>query len=293
VSLPFYRDRVGMKVVADQYLDHRAIRQLWDLPEETSARAVFLKNAYQSVMLELVEFQPNSGKAIRQNANLRDFGLYDLALLVRDIAKINKDLIGSGFVFAGPPIVYPPGLFPFDVKESILKGPDETPVTHMEMMTPSDPEFEGDYGRIVGSTQIVDDTDEAIRFYRDLMGLTLRGDVKMPPGLLDGLCSLPEGTEARMAFLNRDGSDAPAVGTLEFSAKGNYLAPLTNPPNLGPFTISFETDDLAGLTARFEKQNINILAGPVEMELVPYGQIRLIDVEGPGKARIEFFERGP
>ena len=194
VSLCFYRDRIGMQVVADQTLDSRAIRQLWGLSEETSARAVFLRNAYQSVMLELVQFRPNSGKAVRHNANLRDLGLYDLAFMVRDTGKIQKDLTGSGLEFAGPPVVYPPGLFPFDVRESILKGPDGTPITHMEMMSPSDPEFEGDYGRIIGSTQIVDNTDEAIRFYRDLLGLTLRGDVNIPSGLLDGLCSLPEGT---------------------------------------------------------------------------------------------------
>jgi catechol 2,3-dioxygenase-like lactoylglutathione lyase family enzyme len=211
--------------------------------------------------------------------------------MVRDTGKIHKDLAGSGFEFAGPPVVYPPGLFPFDVKESILKGPDGTPITHMEMMTPSELEFEGDYGRIIGSTQIVDDMEEAISFYRDFLGLTLRGDVTMPPGLLDGLCTLPEGTEARMAFLNHDGSDAPAVGLLEFSTKGTYCTPLDNPPHLGPFTISFETDDLGGLMARFKKQNTTILSGPVEMELLPYGQIRLLAVEGPAKIRIELFER--
>jgi catechol 2,3-dioxygenase-like lactoylglutathione lyase family enzyme len=242
-------------------------------------------------MLELVEFQPNAGKAARQNANLRDFGLYDLAFMVRDTGRIQKDLAGSGFEFAGPPIVYPPGLFPFDVKESILKGPDGTPITHMEMMPPSAPEFEGDYGRIIGSTQVVDNTDQAIEFYRDLLGLTLRGDVNIPSGLLDGLCSLPEGTEARMAFVNRDGSDAPAVGTLEFSAKGDYLNPLTDPPKLGPFMISFETGDLAGLMKKCEKQDITVLGGPVEVELLPYGRIRLIDVEGPSRVRLEFFER--
>jgi hypothetical protein len=43
--------------------------------------------------------------------------------------------------------------------------------------------------------------------------------------------------------------------------------------------------------ARFEKQDTTILAGPVELEFLPYGQIRLLAVEGPARVRLEFFER--
>jgi len=40
--------------VVDQDLDFAKINQLWDLPEGTRARAVFLKNEEQSTLLELI-----------------------------------------------------------------------------------------------------------------------------------------------------------------------------------------------------------------------------------------------
>ena len=41
-SLSFYRDFLGMTVVAEQVLDADASQLLWRLPEGTEARAVFL-----------------------------------------------------------------------------------------------------------------------------------------------------------------------------------------------------------------------------------------------------------
>jgi catechol 2,3-dioxygenase-like lactoylglutathione lyase family enzyme len=43
-SLAFYRDWIGMEVIAEHTLDPAEIRQLWNLPEGTEALAAFLKN---------------------------------------------------------------------------------------------------------------------------------------------------------------------------------------------------------------------------------------------------------
>lgn len=289
-SLAFYRDWVGLKVVAEQNLEHELIQQLWNLPGGTEARAVFLKNEEQKLMLELIEFQPNTGRAIRKGASLKDYGIYDITFMVKDSDKIYKGLTEKGFAFAEPPILYPPGLFPFDVKESILKGPDETPITHMEVISSPKPELTSNYGKIMGSTQIVEDTDEAIRFYKDILGLVHRGDVKLPRGILDDTFSLPKSTDAKMAFFNKEGSDAPILTTLELSIKGTSLASLAKPPNVGLFMIILETDNLSSLMERMKKENITILSGPVELELLPYGKIRLIRIEGPSRINLEIFE---
>ena len=46
-SLRLYRDWAGMKVVADETLESAELQQLWKLPPETKARAVFLKSELQ------------------------------------------------------------------------------------------------------------------------------------------------------------------------------------------------------------------------------------------------------
>ena len=298
-SLAFYRDWVGMKIVADQPLDPFKIQQLWNLSKETKARAVFLRKGEQPTMLELIEFKPHSGKTIKADTQIWDYGIDDICFMVKDIENTYNGLMKKGFRFVSPPVFYSPGFVPFDVKETILIGPNEMRIAHVEVVSDLEPEAQGDlkipvikedYGLIVDSAQIVEDMDEVIRFYRDILGLTLVGDHKMPRGSLDEILPLPPGIDVRIALFNKEGSPPPVVEFLEFSRKGKSLASIAKPPNLGIFMISFETDDLSGLMKRFNEEGIPVIAGPVEMEIAPHGKIKSIIVEGPSKVTIEFFQ---
>ena len=115
-SLAFYRDWVGMEVVADQRLEPDKIQRFWNLSKETEAEVVILKNEEQSTLLELIGFKPRSGIAIREGAQPWDYGIYDIAFLVRDLDKTYNDLIKKGFTLCSPPIAYSPDWVPFDVK---------------------------------------------------------------------------------------------------------------------------------------------------------------------------------
>jgi len=299
-SLAFYRDEVGMQVVADQNLDPAKIQQLWNLSKGTKARAVFLKNEEQSTLLELIEFKPHSGRAIREGAQIRDYGIYDIALLVKDLDKTHRDLIGKGFKFISPPIRWVPraSFVPFDSSEAILNGPNDMPIALMELWGEGHPEVKkGNYGMIVDSAQMVEDIEEVIRFYRDILGLTLQGDHKLPRGQVDELLKLPPGTDVRIAFFNKEGffnkevSSGPLVECISYSIKAKSLAAVAKPPNLGVFMIAFETDDLSGLMEKFKEEKIKVLSGPVEMESGPHGKINTIIGEGPSKVMVEFFEK--
>jgi catechol 2,3-dioxygenase-like lactoylglutathione lyase family enzyme len=288
-SLTFYRDWVGMKVVAEQHLDPEAVQQLWKLRKGTKARAVFLQNEEQPTMLELIQFQPHSERTIRGGAKTWDYGIYDICFVVQDLDKTYKDLMEKGFAFISPPIFYSPDWVPFDVKESILIGPDEMPIAHAEIIPPLKPEMHNAYGQIFDSAQMVEDMDEAIRFYRDILGLTLVADNNWG-GLVDELLRLPPDTDVRMVLFNKEGTEAPVVECIKFSLQGKSLASVARPPNRGIFMISFETDDLSGLIEEFNKKKVNVLSGPVEMEVAPHGMTRAVTVEGPSKVMIEFFE---
>jgi len=185
-SLVFYRDIVGMSIVAEQELDAEKIQQLWNLPKGTKAKAVSLKNEDQPTLLELIQFDPHSGKFIRGEAKTWDYGIYDIAFTVKDLEKTYEKLIGRGFTFLIPPIPYSPTFFPnFHVKFSICLGPNEMPIPHIQAITPPPPEMKREYGRIMDSAQMVEDMEEALRFYRDLLGLTVVTDATFPKGLLD------------------------------------------------------------------------------------------------------------
>ena len=290
-SLAFYRDWVGMKVVAEQYLDPEKIRQLWNLAPGIQARTVFLKNEEQPTMLELIEFQPPSKRAIRQGARHWDYGFYDTGFMVKDLDKTYKDLTGKGFKFVSPPVYYKPDWTTFKVKEAILIGPNDMPVAHIELLTSPKMDVKRDYGRLSHVAQMVEDMDEVIRFYRDILGLQLISDVPVSRGLVDDVLTLPPGTDVRLAFVRKEDSQYAGVEFLAFSLKGKSLASAAKPPNFGLFMISFETDDLPGLIEQYKSEKITILSGPLELEAGPHGNIRAITVEGPNQEMLEFFEK--
>jgi len=291
-SLSFYQGIVGMSMVAEQELGAEKTQKLWGLPEGTKARAVFLKNEEQPTLLELIQFDPHSGKFIRAGANIWDYGIYDIAFTVKDLDKTYKRLTDQGFTFLTPPMPYSPTFFPnFHVKFSVCLGPNEMPIPHIQPITPPPPEMKGDYGKIMDSAQIVEEMEEALRFYRNLLGLTVITDATFPKGLLDEILRLPEGTEGRIVLLNKEGSESPAIELIQLSVKGRPLSEVARPPNLGIFMISFETDNLSSLLEKLKRENITVLSGPIELVLQPYGKIRLIEIEGPSKVRIELFEK--
>jgi len=291
-SLAFFRDFAGMKIVADETLEPDGIQQLWNLPRETQAHAVFLKSELGSTLLEVIEFKPHSGRVIKEGAEARYYGLYDVAFQVKGMDAIYRDLTAKGFAFLTPPIQYQPVFIPFPVKQVFFLGPGNVPVTLIEPMAPQEQDAQGyHFNKLNDSAQIVESIDEAIKFYVDILGLDLMDQVTVPEGFLDELLGLPPDTGVKLAFVNRKDTDALLLEFVQPSVKGKSPAAAARPPNLGLFMISFEVDNLASLTEKFEKEGITILSGPVELHTKVHGKMRAITVEGPSGAMIELFER--
>ena len=288
-SLAFYRDWIGMKVIAEQALEPDEIQKLWNLPKGTKARAVFLKNELQSTLVELIEFKPHSGRTIREGAKPWDYGLYDIAFLVKDITACYRDLTEKGFTFVSPPIQYRPNWVPHAVKEAVLIGPDNVPIAHIDRMTSEQYESPDEYIKLADSAQIVESMSAVVKFYGDILGLDLLSELTLPEGLVDDVLTLPPGTEVKMAFFNKE--NALIVEFLQLSMKGKSLASVARPPNLGLFMISFEVDNLLPLMETFKKEGIAILSDPVESHTQVHGKMRAITVEGPSGVMVELFER--
>lgn len=290
-ALAFYRDIVGMKVVADETLEADQIQQLWNLSRGTEARAVFLKIEQCSTLVEVIEFRPNSGRVIKQGAEALYYGLYDIAFRVSSMDAIYRDLVEKGFKFLTPPIQYQPVFTPFPVKQVFFLGPGNAPHTLMERMTSQEQESQGYFTGLVDSAQIVENMDDAIKFYVDILGLDLMTQATVPEGLLEELLELPPGTRLKLAFINRKDTNALQAEILQLSVKGKSLAAIARPPNLGLFMMSFEVDALSSLMETFNREGIAILSGPVELQTKVHGKMRAITVEAPGGTMIELFER--
>ena len=289
-SLAFYRDWIGMEVIADEILEPTEIQRLWNLSPEIEARAVSLKSELQSTLLELIEFTPHSERTIREEAISWDYGLYCITFLVRDVDTIYRDLSGRGFTFISPPVTYQPNWVPHKVKEVTVIGPDNVRIDHFQRVKEEDYGSQGNYVRFDHCAQFADNLDEAIRFYRDIVGLDLMSQMTIPKGLIDDIIAVPPGTEEKTAFFNKKDENALMMECMQLSIKGKSLASVARPPNLGLFMISFEVDDLSSFMETCEKKEVAILSGPVELHTQLHGKMRVIILESPNGVMIELFE---
>lgn len=289
-SVKFFQDNIGMSVVADYPLNSATINQLWKLPPETTAHVVTLKNDEQTTLLELIEWQPNSGRSIRNPGNTTDYGLFTIAFRAKDVDTAYKNFKQQGYQFICPPITYTFSLGPVTVKEAIMVDFNGIPIVFLERLSEPIPKLKGNFGMMLDTSQIVTDIDEAKKFYVDILGLTTIFDQKLPPGMIDNILNFPQGTESRMAFLNQPGSKTPLLELIQSSIEGKSLLDLAQPPNLGLFAIAFASDNLELLIDKLQQHKIKILCEPVIINISEQEQVKAIVVEGPNGVNLQFFE---
>lgn len=289
-SVEFYRDIFQMTVVGEYSLDKNTIEQLWKLPAATTAKAVSLKNDEQTTLLELIEFQPQSAQYIRPGGNTTDYGLFTIALRAKNVDAAYASLKQKGYQFICPPITYTPSWVPVTVKEAIMVAPNETAIALIERVSEPIPEFTGDFGIMLDTSQVVADIEEVTKFYVDILGLNKVFDQVLPAGMVDDILNYPPGTESRMAFINQTGSKNAALEFIQCSVKGKSLANVAKPPHLGLFAIAFAVDDLSALIEKLQDNNIKMLSEPVEISSYDSESARAIVVEAPNGVNLQFIE---
>ena len=289
-SVKFYRDIFQMSVVGEYSLDTNTIEQLWNLPPETTGKAVCLKNDEQTTLLELIEFKPQSDRYIRPGGNTTDYGLFTIALRAKNVDAAYASLKQKGYQFICPPITYTPSWVPVTVKEAIMVAPNETAIALIERVSEPIPEFNGDYGIMLDTAQVVENIEEVTKFYVDILELNIVFDQVLPAGMIDNILNLPTGTESRMAFINQTGSKNAALEFIQCSVKGKSLANVAKPPNLGLFAIAFVVDDLSALIQKLQANNVKMLSQPVEISSNEQERARAIIVEAPNGVNLQFID---
>ena len=289
-SVEFYRDILQMSVVGEYVLDSNTIEQLWNLPPETTGRAVCLENDEQTTLIELIEFQPHSDKFIRTGGNTTDYGLFTIAFRAKNVDAAYESLKQKGYQFICPPITYTPSWVPVTVKEAIMVAPNETAIALIERVSEPIPEFNGDFGIMLDTSQVVENIEEVTKFYVDILGLNKVFDQVLPTGMIDNILNLPTGTESRMAFINQTGSKNAALEFIQCSVNGKSLANVAKPPHLGLFAIAFAVDDLSALITKLQANKIEMLSEPVEISISESKRTRAIVVEAPNGVNLQFIE---
>jgi catechol 2,3-dioxygenase-like lactoylglutathione lyase family enzyme len=290
-SVAFFRDTLEMNVVGAETLNALAFQQLWGLPEDTTARAVYLRNEEQSTAIELLDVRPNSGRTIRDGARMYDHGMLDVAFRTRNLDAIYHELRERGVRFQSPPVVYTADWAGVTVSEAIMIGPDRMPVALIERLSEPKPFIRSRFGTMVDVAQYVADMDACAPFYVGVLGYTSVFDRELPPGLIDEVVGLPPGSRSRLNLMYQKDTKTPAVELIQSSAPGRSLAPVIGPASYGLFSMSFETADLDGLLDAVTQAGCQVIGGPSETACLLHGPITAATVRGPNDALLEFFSR--
>lgn len=131
--------------------------------------------------------------------------------------------------------------------------------------------------------------DEAVAFYRDLLGLRVTFDDHHDPVAIEGLFGYPDPVVHAVVVSLPDGSEIELV---EFERpRGNPVA--RRPGDPGLMAINFLVEDVAGIVERLTAGGYPPTSGIVVQTLPDGGQIRVVVCRAPDDVTVILVELPP
>ncbi len=293
----FFTDVGGWQVLDEGTLDS-TILAAWGLPPTTGSKQILLGNpGTDRGFVRLVQFEGFEQRLIRPNARTWESGgILDINVRVRNMDQKQRELRGLGWQAHSDPVEFTFG--PFVVREWITLGPDGLSIALIQRI---EPELEGwpqlrEFSRAFNSTQVVRDMDTALAFYREVLGFEeylYHEGASTPPG--ENVLGLP--WEAAMSVDRKvwighpQGLNEGSVELIEFEgASGRDFSAIAVPPNLGLLMLRFPVENLDALAAHLVSAGVELVSGPVSIDLPPAGRVRQISVRAPDGAWLDFYE---
>jgi catechol 2,3-dioxygenase-like lactoylglutathione lyase family enzyme len=268
----------------------------WGVPEVEAKEIVIANPGTATGMIRLVEVA-GSHPQIRSNSQLWDTGgILDINIRVTDMETKFNELQRRGWQAAGDPVRFTFG--PFEVTEWITRGPDGLTFALIERHKPT---LEGwphlkDFSRAFNATQVVDDLEPSLSFYRDVLGFkkylshsgASSGDGSNVLGLPKNLAK----EIVRDIWIGHpQGINEGSVELLAFQGvEGRDFSKQAVPPNIGMLSLRFPVTGLDAFIAHLQRHDVPIETAPTRMQLAPYGAVRMMAITAPNGSRLEFFE---
>jgi catechol 2,3-dioxygenase-like lactoylglutathione lyase family enzyme len=227
---------------------------------------------------------------MRSDSRTYDYGLFDIAFRVKNLDAVYEHLSEKGFTFIAPPKTFEADWTHVTVKDAIMLGPNRFYMPFIERISEPKPLIQGAFDIMLDVAQFVEDMEEVISFYVDILGMSKVFDQLLPRGLINDVVGLPDDADARLVFIQEPESNAPMLEFIECTARGKSLADFSKPPNIGLFSIALETIDLSSLKAKLRTKGYQITCEIDRRSIENHKMARAIKVLGPSGVSLEFFE---
>ena len=132
---------------------------------------------------------------------------------------------------------------------------------------------------------VVPDMDEALAFYRDLLGLEVQADADESGPFIETILAMP-GARVRTVKLSAPRGEA-LVELLEFTREESPSPASDDLTRLGPTHAALTVEDLGALHARLRDAGVEFLSEP---QTSVDGRARVAFCRAPGGAVLELVE---
>ena len=305
-SLAFYRDRIGLPVVADELLSGPAFRGFWKLNGGTSARGILLGQGDESVgQVLLLDFYLPEGSAppveIRDRSVVRAYGVFNLNFYTADIHAVFQGLKKSGFVLWSDPVQHFFGKDVGDPIEGIFEGPDRVPINLVELATRDTATRVGQmrayveqrgytdagFTPIVTSSHGVDSTERAMAWYEQVLGMGPLIDEVLGTPESNRLLNLPEDAKTRVVFMQGSHMFGKVVLAQPLNYECDSLIERARPPNIGYLAQAFAVEDLASAQQKCKALKVEVVSEPQETPWPGAGAVPAMLVRTPGSGALQ------
>ena len=308
VSVKFLDRTVDMyRQIADWEVAYRgraAANQavLWGLPVDTVIdEAVLRVPGTSKGYLRLVKFANVDQVRIRSSARPFDTGaIFNFNTLVKDLDGVFEAMRDHGFVGFADPTYYT--IFGKRYGGAMLRGHDGVVINLLHRV--NDPYADippfTKMSHVVNATQMVDDYEESLEFFRDKLGWHVRweaapewpADGANNMGLPNNLLLEGKVTERAASFIFAPDADGGSIEIFHFDGvSGHDFSDRAHPPNLGVLMYRVHVPDLEAYAAKLRNNGVGILQPTTALTVAPYGPVRSLVIKAPSGAWIELFEQ--
>ena len=296
-SIQFFQEVAGWQLKY-RGLVAKEFNLLWRLEPDIQADEALLGAPDETTgYLRLIQFHHSEQLQIRSNAQTWDTGgILDFNIRIADMDEAFRQFQTADWQGVGDPVKWQFG--PYQVKEWLSRGPDSLCLALIERITPA---LEGwdlsrSFSRIFNSTQTIRDMDRTLDFYTRVLGFQQvmhhsGSNPEAGPNVLGIPHNLINRTPHDIYILHPQGENIGSIELIDFpELQGHDFSHRASPPNLGALALRFPTEGLDSLRQRFIDEQVPFTETKTSVYFPPYGKAKILAVQAPEGAWLEFFE---
>jgi catechol 2,3-dioxygenase-like lactoylglutathione lyase family enzyme len=269
-------------------------RKLYDIPKDIDWDLYIMERPNTPSLKVRLMVLNKPTPTIHKSWNTLELGVLAMGFPNDIQSKVDSSMRKIGFgAWAAMNIYQVEGLdkSKYSVHETIFNGPDFVKgvgITRLDGMSQLSPTDENGMGGPGYSSQIVDNSDQIIDFYQNILGYEVRSDRVWTTS---GALGVPAGTSYRFLTLYAQGSRWGHLLFVEFKNQKAYDVGVPKKiPNRGLGCWTFPCMDIQKVYDRAKAKGYKILHPPMDFDSPYFGKKKVMTLFAPNGFLVEIFE---